>query len=68
MQAWVELAETVIFLGDELDGHRSKSVPEEPDQPAETPAEVVDDEAASSSLPWRQPDPDDIPPERRGPS
>jgi hypothetical protein len=41
---------------------------EEPAQPAETPAEVVDDEAASSSLPWHRPDPDDIPPERRGPS
>ncbi len=41
---------------------------EEPAQPAETPAEVVDHEAASSSLAWHRPDPDDIPPARRGPS
>jgi SulP family sulfate permease len=39
----------------------------EPAQPAETPAEVVDHEAASSPLPWQRPDPDDIPPERQGP-
>jgi hypothetical protein len=44
------------------------ALPEEPAQPAETPAEVVDHEAASSPLPWQRPDPDDIPPERRGPS
>jgi len=30
----------------------------------ETPAEVVDLEATASPLPWRRPDPDDIPPER----
>jgi hypothetical protein len=28
----------------------------------ETPADVVDREAASSPLPWQRPDPDDIPP------
>jgi sulfate permease, SulP family len=37
-------------------------------QPAETPPEVVDHEAERSSLLWQRPDPDDIPPERRGPS
>ena len=37
-------------------------------QPAETPAEVVDHEADSSLLPWQRTDPDDIPPDRRGPS
>ncbi len=41
---------------------------QEPAQPAETPAGVVDHEAASSLLPWQRTDPDDIPPDRRGPS
>src|SRR5437762_3309762 len=45
-----------------------RALAEEPAQPVETPAEVVDHEAASSSLPWHRPDPDDIPPARRGPS
>jgi sulfate permease, SulP family len=40
----------------------------EPAQLAETPAEVVDDEPASSLLPWHRPDPDDILPDGRGPS
>jgi hypothetical protein len=44
------------------------ALPHEPAQPAETPAEAVDNEAAGSPLPWRRPDPDDIPPERPGPS
>jgi sulfate permease, SulP family len=44
------------------------ALPQELAQPAETPAEVVDHEAASSPLPWQRPDPDDIPPERRGPT
>jgi sulfate permease, SulP family len=34
----------------------------EPAQPVETPADVVDREAASSPLPWQRPDPDDTPP------
>jgi len=39
---------------------------QEPAQPAETPAEVVDHEAASSLLPWQRTDPDDTTPDRRG--
>ena len=35
------------------------ALPEEPAQPAETPAEVVDDEPASSLLPWHRPAPHD---------
>jgi SulP family sulfate permease len=34
---------------------------EEPEHPAETPAEAVDSEPASSLLPWQQPDPDEEP-------
>jgi hypothetical protein len=45
-----------------------RALAEEPAQPAETPAEVVDHEAASSSLPWHRLDPGDIPPEPREPS
>jgi hypothetical protein len=41
---------------------------EEPALPVETSAEAVDREAAGSPLPWQRPDPDDIPPEQRGPS
>jgi SulP family sulfate permease len=41
---------------------------QEPAQPAVTLAEVVDHEAASRPLPCQRPDPDDIPPERRGPN
>jgi SulP family sulfate permease len=40
---------------------------QEPAQPVETPAEVVDDEPASSLLPWHRPDPDDNPDEPDGP-
>lgn len=40
---------------------------QEPAQPAETPAEVVDHEPASSLLPWQRPDRDDLPPDPRGP-
>jgi SulP family sulfate permease len=48
----------------------------EPAQPAETPAEMVDHEPATSLLPWHRPEPDaesaadpsdDNPPDRRGP-
>jgi SulP family sulfate permease len=34
---------------------------QEPAQPVQTPAEVVDDEPASSLLPWHRPDPGDNP-------
>jgi len=38
----------------------------EPTQPAETAAEVVNDEPGTSLLPWQRTDPDDTTPDRRG--
>jgi SulP family sulfate permease len=39
---------------------------QEPAQPTDTPAEVIDHEAPSGLPPWHRTDPDD-PPDRRGP-
>jgi sulfate permease, SulP family len=39
----------------------------EPTQPTETPMQAIEDEPASSSLPWHQPDSDDEPAEGRDP-